>query len=342
MSVLRDGNDGPWSSFTLQIGTPPQDVKVFISTAGTQTWVVVPEGCGSSDPSNCPALRGGEFALNQSSTWVSNLIDPPSNIYDLYVESNLGYTGSGEYGFETITLGWQGSDGPSLKNQTIAGTATEEFYLGVFGINPRPSNFTTFDDPVPSYMENLRDQSLIPSTSWATRQEIRIVSQKESSKSTIANCTGLGQTLGSLTLGGYDASKFVPNDISWAFNQRDIRDISIDVSQITITSSNSTSSALQTTISLLIDSTVSHIWLPLESCTEFEKAFNLTCRAPIGSNRFEFYKSSIRSESDKYSTNSNIRRIPVTYITCDNVINKSIKKNLTILVGPPGMRSTIT
>jgi hypothetical protein len=67
-SVFRDGNDGPWSSFTLQIGTPPQDVKVFISTAGTQTWVVVPEGGGSSDPSNCPALRGGEFALNQSST----------------------------------------------------------------------------------------------------------------------------------------------------------------------------------------------------------------------------------------------------------------------------------
>jgi hypothetical protein len=53
-----------------------------------------------------------------------------------------------------------------LKNQTIAGIATEEFYLGVFGINPRPSNFTTFDDPVPSYMKNLRDQSLIPSTSW--------------------------------------------------------------------------------------------------------------------------------------------------------------------------------
>lgn len=166
MSVSRDGNDGPWSSFTLQIGTPPQDVKVFISTAATQTWVVVPEGCGSSDPSNCPALRGGEFALNQSSTWVPNLIDPPSNIYDLYVESNLGYTGSGEYGFEMITLGWQGSDGPLLKNQTIAGIATEEFYLGVFGVNPRPSNFTTFDDPVPSYMENLRVQSLIPSTSW--------------------------------------------------------------------------------------------------------------------------------------------------------------------------------
>jgi hypothetical protein len=165
--MSRDGNDGPWSSFTLQVGTPAQDVKAFISTASTQTWVVVPDGCDSSDPPNCNLLRGGEFVLNQSSTWVPNLISPPSNIYELYIESNLGYTGNGEYGFDTIALGWQGSGGPSLNNQTLAGIATKEFYFGVFGVNPRPSNFTNFDHPFPSYIENLRNQSLIPSTSWA-------------------------------------------------------------------------------------------------------------------------------------------------------------------------------
>lgn len=28
-----DGDDGPWSSFVVQIGTPPQSMKVFISTS---------------------------------------------------------------------------------------------------------------------------------------------------------------------------------------------------------------------------------------------------------------------------------------------------------------------
>ena len=37
-----DGNDGPWSSFALRLGTPAQTVKVMISTAGSQTWVVLP------------------------------------------------------------------------------------------------------------------------------------------------------------------------------------------------------------------------------------------------------------------------------------------------------------
>lgn len=45
-----DGNDGPWSSFVLRVGTPAQTVKVMISTAGSQTWVVLPDGCTSLDP----------------------------------------------------------------------------------------------------------------------------------------------------------------------------------------------------------------------------------------------------------------------------------------------------
>lgn len=167
LTRLRDGNDGPWSSFTIQVGTPVQDVKIFISTAATQTWVVVPEGCTSSDPPNCSMLRGGEFHLNQSTSWVQNIANVSSNIYYLGLESTLGYEGAGEYGFEKITLGWQGSGGPTLANQTIAGIATKDFYLGLFGLTPRPSNFTNFDDPIPSYLQNLRNQSLIPSTSWS-------------------------------------------------------------------------------------------------------------------------------------------------------------------------------
>ncbi|TVY32123.1 Candidapepsin [Lachnellula occidentalis] len=259
--LSRDGNDGPWSSFSLQVGTPSQNVKVVISTAGTQTWVVAPDGCISTDPTNCATLRGGEYMFNESNTYVPNLTNLSSNIYNLSFESSLGDTGLGRYGFDDVTLGWQGSGGPILKNQTIAGIATKAFYLGIFGLTPRPSNFTEFNNPIPSYMENLRNQSLIPSTSWAY---------------TAGNQYRFDKVLGSLTLGGYDASKFIPNSLTFPFNSEDARDLTVSIDSITMTNSSATMPLLPTSISAFIDSTVSHIWLPQEACTLFESAFNLT------------------------------------------------------------------
>ena len=162
-----DGNDGPWSSFEIQVGTPSQNLKVFISTSGYQTLVVVPEGCIASYGADCTNIRGGEFHLNQSSTWVTNTANLSSNIYDLEVDSSLGIYGKAELGFDDITLGWQGSGGPSLQNQTVGGFAAPDFWLGFLGLSARASNFTSFDNPIPSYMQNLRSQNMIPSTSWS-------------------------------------------------------------------------------------------------------------------------------------------------------------------------------
>lgn len=97
----------------------------MISTAGTQTWLVATEGCTTRDPSNCGTLRGNLYNFNQSSTYAPNLTNVTSNIYNLSFESSLGYSGFGRYGFDDITLGWQGSGGPMLKNQTLAGIATK-------------------------------------------------------------------------------------------------------------------------------------------------------------------------------------------------------------------------
>jgi hypothetical protein len=78
----------------------------------------------------------------------------------------LGYDGKGRYGFDDITLGFQGGGGASLKNQTVAGIATKDYYMGLFGLAPRPTNFSSDDAAVPSFMENLRSQGKIPSISW--------------------------------------------------------------------------------------------------------------------------------------------------------------------------------
>jgi hypothetical protein len=78
-------------------------VRVLASTAGTSTWVVLPEGCTANDAVNCPDLRGGHFITNASSTWQFD------DFYDLALESNLGNTASGAFGFDRIGLDWQGT-----------------------------------------------------------------------------------------------------------------------------------------------------------------------------------------------------------------------------------------
>ena len=133
----------------------------MVSTSGTATWVVLPEGCTTNGPSNCGTLRGQEFNITASSTWI------PNNFYGLQLESNLGYTGNGQFGFDTVGMSWQGSGGPLLNHQVVAGIATPDFWLGTFGLTPRPTNFSNFNDPQPSFMETLKNKSAIPSLSWA-------------------------------------------------------------------------------------------------------------------------------------------------------------------------------
>jgi hypothetical protein len=111
-------------------------------------------------------LRGGKYDYTASSTWAPNLADASNQIYFLTLESNLGYDGKGRYGFDDITLGFQGGGGTTLKNQTVAGIATKQYYMGLFGLAPRPTNFSSNGAAVPSFMENLRSQGKIPSVSW--------------------------------------------------------------------------------------------------------------------------------------------------------------------------------
>ncbi|KAL8702642.1 MAG: hypothetical protein Q9201_004189 [Fulgogasparrea decipioides] len=209
-----EGIDGPWSSFTLQIGSPAQDVNVFISTAGYQTLAVAPQGCVSSDQA-CTQSRGGIFNPNQSTSWTPNTLSPnKTNIFTLGLEENLGYSGVGQYGFDTVALGWQGSGGPSLDHQIVATISTTEFYLGTFG---------------------------------------------------------------SLTLGGYDASRFIPNDLTIPFHQQDIRDLTVNINAISMISEDGSqrTDLLIDGISALIDSTIPGIYLPVEVCQRFEDAFGL-------------------------------------------------------------------
>lgn len=255
-----DGNDGPWSSFAIQVGTPAQTVKVLISTASYQTWVVLPQGCTSKDPSNCESSRGEIFHPDQSRTWIKNNFTA-NGTFSFPLESNFGYRRNAEYGYDTLALGWKGSGGSPLQHQVVAGIATKDFYMGLFGVNPRPSNFTNFDETVPSFMSNLKNQSMIPSLAYAY---------------TSGNQYRANKVFASLTLGGYDSSRFISNNISFPFDQKDERDLTVTVESVTLTAGRTKTSLMSTSIQAFIDSTIPYLYLPLSVCRRFEKAFGLT------------------------------------------------------------------
>ena len=139
------------------MGTPEQDVRVLVSTASPETWVVLPEGCATKD-SICKDQRGQIFSPNTSSTWQSY------GAYELDSEGNLGLVGRGNFGNDTLGLGVQGSGGPTLPHQIIGGITTQNFFVGMFGVNPAPTNISIGGDQ-PSYMSSLKNQNLIPSLS---------------------------------------------------------------------------------------------------------------------------------------------------------------------------------
>ena len=81
---------------------------------------------------------------------------------------------------------------------------------------------------------------------------------------------------GSLTLGGYDASRFTPNNLSFAFAPDNSRDVVVGIQSLIATDQDGkTHNLLTSGIDAYIDSTVSQIWLPLSACEAFEEAFGL-------------------------------------------------------------------
>lgn len=263
LTSSRDGNDGPWSTFWVQVGTPPQTVRLLpgtSATAGNTIWVVLPQGCSTDDPSDCPSKRGEEFISSKSISWsTTGLANNGLFNLVLYEEGLLGYGGNAYYGFDNVTLGLPSAGAPTLTGQVVAGIATKNFYIGSMGLSPLPMNFSSFNAPYPSVLATLKNQSKIPSTSWSYTAGAYYQDPK---------------VFGSLTLGGYDSNRFAPNNITVSFGADQSRDLLVGIQSITTDAASSP--LLSTGIAAFLDSMIPDLWLPVEVCTAFERAFNLT------------------------------------------------------------------
>ena len=81
---------------------------------------------------------------------------------------------------------------------------------------------------------------------------------------------------GSLTLGGYDSSRFVPNNVSFSLDPDISRDLTVSLHSVTAKyADDSVVSLLSEPIWTFIDSTTPDIYLPLDVCKKFEKTFGL-------------------------------------------------------------------
>ena len=255
LTAIRDGNDGPWSTFGMEVGTPPQNLRLLPSTSSNAVWPVIPQGCTSEDPSNCANLRGSLYASNVSSTW-SNI-----GIYGLGLPNEwpLGYSANASFGYDNLTIGRPGDGSPAVDHQVIEGFAAKDFFVGTFGLSPHAVNLTDINDPRPSLLSALAAQNKIRSSSWAY---------------TAGAYNRKPTSFGSLTLGGYDATRFVPNNLTFPFSPDTTRDLVVGVQSIT--SDLSATPLLSGGVYAFVDSLVPHIWLPVEVCQAFEIDFGLS------------------------------------------------------------------
>ena len=270
----RYGNDGLWNPFQIGIGTPPQYVKLLISTTATQPNAVVPQACNSTLPATCPYDRGGLLNKNSSSTWKD------AGLYSLSIEQNLGNRATGDFGWDNITFGLPGSQAGNiaLPNQLVAGIVNKDFFLANWGIRPDETNLTTMNNRYPSVIENLKNSSYIPSKSWGYTAGAYYRSQV--SKSGFA----------SLTLGGFDSDRYVAHNTTFNFAADVARDLVVGIQSIT---ANTTSqNLLGAPIKAFLDSGIPHIWLPEIACDAFQSAFNLTYNSTNG---FYFVNDTVHS-----------------------------------------------
>lgn len=86
--------------------------------------------------------------------------------------------------------------------------------------------------------------------------------------------------LSSLTLGGYDASRYISNDLSFIFAADNERELVVELAGLTANTTTQSNinlfPASTGNITLSIDTTVAELYLPQTICDAFEEAFGLT------------------------------------------------------------------
>ncbi|KAH7160288.1 aspartic peptidase domain-containing protein [Dactylonectria estremocensis] len=257
-SSIWKGIDGNWSTVTFYVGSNSQQVDVLVSTSLSEFWAVGSGGCLLNEL-HCISARGGVFTPSESNNWSS------MGTWQLGL-NYLGYGGNGDYGRDMIALG---DDSFHMSNVLIATLNTTNYLNGLFGLGITQGNFggTVAESPL---TQAVKEFGWIPSYSYGYTAGAHY-----------------RNTPVSLTLGGYDESRFSNHNTDFTLARDDgiasplVRGIEVTTSgdRATPNSWNSSSlmlSSWNSSFNAIVDSTTPYLWLPDAVCDRFADAFNLT------------------------------------------------------------------
>jgi hypothetical protein len=148
------GYDGLWSAISIRVGSPEQYLYVLPSTLGQETWVVGPAGCDGT--TICESKRGGLFATNESSTFK------PEGLYELNFNPQLGNTGLGYYGLDTVSL----DDTTAVPDQIVAVVNSTGYWIGSLGLGVQNTRFSGSENISPLLSSLIEKRNDIPSRSY--------------------------------------------------------------------------------------------------------------------------------------------------------------------------------
>lgn len=267
------GDDGAWSTFSIDVGSPPQSFNILPSTTGAETVLPLPEGCEGIliNIQDCGVLRGVEegrgFETNASSTW--DLL----GLYYLETDQYLWGPSSiqAQYGLDTVSFNsYPSGDSIDLSAQTVAGVAAAEVWLGIVGLGIADSSFGEVKQGIPSLLETMKSQNYTPSRSFGYAAGASYSSP---------------QDYGSLIFGGYDQARFEASNLNFSIGGTDSKTLPLSIASIIAENTIAGTLALLpdgNAITTIIDSTVAQMWLPQNVCDLFARALGLTYDTSTG------------------------------------------------------------
>jgi hypothetical protein len=271
----RHGDDGPWSSFLIHVGSPGQDVNVLPDPYRSALVVVDPEGC-PSDPrlADCVRNRGGTYKRGDSDTWNRSSrhawnpseLHPPS-AWTSWTSSNKtshgdplaqhpeGTSRTNKVGIDRVRGEADGRPW-MVPEQGILSTSDLNPFVGIFGLATNAGYKARAMVPT-SLFDNIRRQANQRSISWSY------------------TAGRVNEIPGSLVLGGYDVSRFnhsttvttVGHGMNW--------NLMTGLDGITINDPAQPAKLLNLHLPVDLDFSRPYLELPSEACRQFENAFGL-------------------------------------------------------------------
>jgi hypothetical protein len=274
----RDGPDGPWASFNINVGYDDGEYtgQTFRAFPGVSLSIVLlplaAEFCTGIHLSDPACVARNVFQTNASKPFRSDGdIDIISALSLSSLVSDNHTVEATPYGEDYVGLGSVSPESLILEGTTVAGVVSRDFFMTLFGLSN--AAFNLGKGKTVTFLTNFRKFAQIPSISF----------------SYTAGSYGRRDSPPSLVLGGYDTTRFDPSttlqvDIRDTTEVSDPYQLAVNITAITLTRSpgekiNGDMSTILTYnksgMTVNIDSVTAQIWLPILICEEFERVLGI-------------------------------------------------------------------